>query len=88
MDDFWGLGLAALGLAAYGKYLQVTAERERAVGALRERARQTQDALDDMEIDLIANPGKYSAKQMRSARQKAERAQEALLLAEAGVHRI
>ena len=70
-----------------GKYLQVTGEREQAVAALRERARQTQDALDDMEIDLIANPGKYSAKQLRSARRKADRAQEALLLAEAGVSR-
>ncbi len=87
MDDLLGFGLAALGLAAYGKYLQVTGEREQAVAALRERARQTQDALDDMEIDLIANPGKYSAKQLRSARRKADRAQEALLLAEAGVSR-
>jgi|GEM_PF-6402189 len=88
MDDFFGFGLAGLGLAAYGIYLQVTGEREQAVAALRERARQAQDALDDMEIDLIANPGKYSAKQLRSARQKADRAQEALLLAEAGVSRV
>ena len=87
MDDLLGFGLAALGLAAYGKYLQVTGEREQAVAALRERARQTQDALDDMEIDSIAHPGKYSAKQLRSARRKADRAQEALLLAEADVSR-
>ena len=90
MDDFLGLGLAFLGLAAYGKHVQAGAARERkelqaqdAIDALRERAQQLHDAVQDMEIDLIAEPGKHSAKSLRAAQQRADRAQEALLLAQA-----
>lgn len=88
MDDLLGFGLIFFGLAACRKYLQASGEREQALDALRERALQAQDALDDMEIALIADPAKYSTQQMRAARKKADRAQEALLLAEAGVSRL
>ena len=87
MDDLLGLGLAFVGLAAYGKYMQAEAERERAINALRDRALELQDAVQNMEIDLIADADKYSAKQMRAARHRADRALDALLLAEAGLHR-
>ena len=83
--------IAFLGLAAYGKYTQAEAARERrqlqtqqAQDALQRRAQDLQDAVQDMEIDLIAEPDKYSARQLRAARQRADRAHEAALLAQAG----
>lgn len=83
--------LVAVGLYAYGKCLEAEVERDRrrlqaeqAIEALRQRAQDLQDALHDMELDLITDPGKYSARHMRAARRRADRAQEAALLAEAG----
>lgn len=80
------------GVAAYYKLEQVMLEREAAqtqrelaLIQLRERAQQLQQELEDMEFDQTLEPGKYSAKQLRAAQQRADRAQEALLLAEAGI---
>mgnify|MGYP001163301013 CR=1 FL=1 len=81
--------IAFLGLAAYGKCLQADAARERqqlAADALRQRAQDLQAQLQDMELDAITDPGRHSARQLRAARNRADRAQEAALLAEAGIH--
>ena len=86
--------LAAVGFYVYGKCAQAEAARElrqlqaqQAIDALHQRAQDLQDAVQAMEFDLIMDPGKHSAKHMRAARRRADRAQEAALLAEAGLHR-
>ena len=90
-----GLFAAAVGLFAYGKYLEheikserAREERESAIEALRERAERLQEAVADMESALRYDPQAHSEKQMDAARRKADRAEEALLLAEAGVGRL
>ena len=89
-----GLFVAALGLFAYGTYLEhesaierVREERESAIEALRERAERLQEAVDDMESALRYDPQAHSEKQLNAARRKADRAEEALLMARAGVQR-
>ena len=53
---------------------------------LRARAEQLQQALEDMQLEQTLDPGTHSVKQLRAAQQQADRAQEALLLAEAGIY--
>lgn len=84
---------AFLGLAAYGKLTQAEAARDldrlaarQAVQALHERAQDLHAQLQDMEWDAALEPGLHSARQLRAARRRAERAQEAALLAEAGMY--
>lgn len=82
--------LSFAGIAAYYKLDQVLAEREAAqtqrelaLIQLRARAEQLQQELEDMQFDQSLYPGQHSAKQLRAAQLRADRAQEALLLAEA-----
>ncbi|MBB6579380.1 hypothetical protein HNP33_003492 [Comamonas odontotermitis] len=79
------------GIAAYYKLEEVLAERETAqtkrelaLIQLRARAEQLQQELEDMQFDQTLQPSRHSAKQLCAARQRADRAQEALLMAEAG----
>lgn len=51
---------------------------------LRERAQELQERVEDMEFDRIVEPGKYSARQLRRARAKANRADRLAMLAESG----
>jgi len=51
---------------------------------LRERALELRERVEDMELDQIVEPGKYSARQLRRARAKANRADRAAMLAESG----
>ena len=81
------------GIAAYYKLEEVLAERETAqtkrdlaLIQLRARAEQLQQELEDMQFDQTLQPSRHSAKQLRAAQQQADRAQEALLLAEAGIY--
>ena len=87
MDAFWFFA----GVAAYYKLDEVLLAREAkerdrddAIERLRWRAQSLQEKLEEMERDLIYDPEKYNARQMRAAEQRADRAQEALLLAQAG----
>lgn len=89
-----GLIAAIAGLFAYSKYLEYESkserareERESAIEALSERAERLRDAVKDMEEELRYNPGAYSLKQLHKAEDKADRAEEALWMAQAGVHR-
>ncbi|MCD2163820.1 hypothetical protein [Comamonas koreensis] len=82
------------GIAAYYKLDQVLTEREAtqakrelALIQLRARAKQLQQELEVMQFDQSLDPGQYSAKHLRAAQQRADRAQEALLLAETGAPR-
>lgn len=90
MDAFWFFA----GVAAYYKLDEVRLAREAdkraryderacAIDQLRSRAESLQDEFDEMQFDLTCDPDKYSARQMRAAQQRADRAQEALLLAQA-----
>lgn len=51
---------------------------------LRERAQELRERVEDMEFDRIVEPGKYSARQLRRARAKANRADRLAMLAESG----
>lgn len=82
------------GIAAYYKLDQVLAKREAtqtnrelALIHLRARAEQLQLELEDMQFDQSLDPVQHSPKQLRAAQQRADRAQEALLLAEAATPR-
>lgn len=85
MDVFWFFA----GIAAYykleGDRLANESARDDAIEKLRLRAQSMQDELKDMEFHLISEPKKYSARQIRAAQQRADRAEGALLLALASV---
>lgn len=86
MDAFWFLA----GVAVYYKLDEVRLQREAAGRArddaienLRLRAQSLNDELDEMQFDLIIDPERYSEREIRAAQRRADRAQEAVLQAQA-----